>query len=56
MIGLTEFADWSVRRKSAAFKRSGVIAAPAPDKPANLINRRREIFPDLFLEFSFSDE
>jgi hypothetical protein len=56
MIGLTAFDGWSGRKNAAAFMKLGVKAATAPDRPPNLITRRREILPGLFLNLSFSDE
>src|SRR6266403_1116585 len=49
MIGLTAFEGWPARKSSAAFKRPGEIAAMAPENPPNLIKRRREMFPGLFV-------
>src|ERR1700739_2128206 len=49
MIGLTAFEGWPVHKSSAAFRRPGEIAATAPDNPPNLIKRRREKFPGLFV-------
>src|SRR5260370_32235908 len=49
MIGLTTFEVWSARKSPAAFRKPGEIAATAPDNPPNLISRRREMFPGLFV-------
>src|SRR6266481_3590708 len=54
MIGLTALDGGSACKSSAAFRRPGEIAATAPDNPPNLISRRREMFPGLFVNILVS--